>query len=51
MLSFYGNVFNELIGLPGVGHLLVVFSEAMYFHSCLAEPGERLPDELLLSCL
>lgn len=35
-------------------NLLVVFSEAMYFHSCLqeclADPGERLPEELVLSC-
>lgn len=42
---------HVLIGSTGGGHLLVVFSEAMYFHSCLAEPGERLPEELLLSCL
>lgn len=33
-------------------YLLEVFSEAMYFHSCLqrvpAKPGEMAPDELLL---
>lgn len=52
IITIYGHVWlHALIGPTGGGHLLVVFSEAMYFHSCLAEPGERLPEELLLSCL